>query len=484
MSRTIPIIILLVLSYFIIFMHLGRQPFRVWDEGRLVYNSYEMMENGNLVVTYFDGKPDTYNIKPPLMIWCQSLSMKLFGVSELSYRLPAAIFGFLTCMTLLIFCWRYLKNFWMGIFSALVLLTTKGYITDHGVRYGEYDSPLVFFITLYALLFFLYFNFRKPKYIYAGVTALVCAVLTKGVAGMFLVPVVAGGAFFFPDVRKIFTSRHFYFSILIFLFFVPGYYLLRNYYDHGYIQNVYDNEITGRYASAFEQHKESFWFYFDQIRNSFLGDYYLFIPCGFLAGIFSIDLFTRRFILFVSCCAVFLFIILSTAQTKLFWYIYPIVPFLAILTGYFVWLIFKILSDLDMKRLMKYNLMPFAFVFIFFLTPVRNMINKVYLAPEAPAYYRDVSIGYFMQNLISGKERLNEPVKYVFSSHHFHMDFYAKLLRKKNILITYSKVDDLKAGDLVLCSLEEDEQFIKQHYVAEKVRDDQTRFFYRIYQRL
>ena len=86
-----------------IFWHLDTLPIRVWDEARLAINAYEMLNNGDLIVTHFNGKPDMWNTKPPLLIWIQALFMKILGVNELSVRMPSTIAAFLTCIVLFIF---------------------------------------------------------------------------------------------------------------------------------------------------------------------------------------------------------------------------------------------------------------------------------------------------------------------------------------------------------------------------------------------
>ena len=97
------LILLLVIAGIPLFMHLDALPFRLWDESRLASNAYEMNKNGNLIVTYYDGQPEMWSTKPPLVIWMQVLFIKILGFNELAVRLPSAIAGLLTCMVLLYF---------------------------------------------------------------------------------------------------------------------------------------------------------------------------------------------------------------------------------------------------------------------------------------------------------------------------------------------------------------------------------------------
>ena len=93
-----------------IFVHLNHQPIRIWDEARLAMNAYEMNRDGNLLVTHFEGKPDLWNTKPPLMIWLQVLCIKILGFTELAVRLPSAIAALFTCLVMALFSKRYFND--------------------------------------------------------------------------------------------------------------------------------------------------------------------------------------------------------------------------------------------------------------------------------------------------------------------------------------------------------------------------------------
>ena len=153
--KYIAYILLAVLVYFAIFWNLDYMPIRLWDESRLAINALEMYKNGNYIVTYFDGLPDMWNTKPPLMIWLQVLMFKAFGISVLSLRLPSAISALLTTIAILFFSIKYLKSFWFGFVAVFVLISIDGYIELHSIRTGDYDSLLTLFTTLSGLTYFM-----------------------------------------------------------------------------------------------------------------------------------------------------------------------------------------------------------------------------------------------------------------------------------------------------------------------------------------
>ena len=177
-------VILAALMYMPIFGHLDALPIRIWDEARLAINAYEMLNDGDYIVTHFEGKPDMWNTKPPLLIWVQVFFMKILGVNELSVRLPSAIAAFFTSLVLLIFSHKYLEKFWFGFITVFVLITSHGYINFHSSRTGDYDALLTLFTTLSGLLFFAYCEARNHKYLYLFFLCTALAVLTKSITGL------------------------------------------------------------------------------------------------------------------------------------------------------------------------------------------------------------------------------------------------------------------------------------------------------------
>ena len=135
--RDIAIILLLaILCYFPIFLHLTSRTIQIFDEARPACNAYEMAHDRNLIVTQYEGSPDMWYTKPPLMIWLQVICIKIFGLNELSIRLPAAIAALLTCALIFFFCFMYLQQMSLGVISVLVLITSEGYIKEHVARTG------------------------------------------------------------------------------------------------------------------------------------------------------------------------------------------------------------------------------------------------------------------------------------------------------------------------------------------------------------
>jgi 4-amino-4-deoxy-L-arabinose transferase-like glycosyltransferase len=95
-SRHIFIIIGLGLFFFLPF--LGLVHLFDWDEINFAEAAREMIVTGNYSRVQIDY--EVFTEKPPLFFWFQALSMHIFGINEFSSRLPNAICGIITLITL------------------------------------------------------------------------------------------------------------------------------------------------------------------------------------------------------------------------------------------------------------------------------------------------------------------------------------------------------------------------------------------------
>ena len=258
-------LLLIALLSIPVFGFLDALCIRLWDESRLMMNAYEMSQNGNWIVTYFKGKPDMWNTKPPFLIWCQALMIKCLGFNETAARLPSAFATFFTCMALVYFTSKYFKSFWFGFISVLVLITSLGYVTEHSTRFADYEAMIAFFLTASSISYFIYLENSRLNYLYAFFALITLAVLTKSIVGLMFLPGLFLYTLWKRKVMELTKNKHFYFGIIFFCFFVFGYYLLRELVNPGYLQAVYENELGGRFNTPIEGHSQKFSFYFYNI---------------------------------------------------------------------------------------------------------------------------------------------------------------------------------------------------------------------------
>lgn len=321
-----------LLTFLISLYHITSIEVNLWDESRLAVNAIEMYQNGNFITTYFDGSPDMWNTKPPFMIWCMVLSMKIFGINEFALRFPSIV-SFIT-LSIAIFWYikRKTNDLYSAFFSSLVLITITGLASIHVFRTADYDSMLVLWTTLYCFAFFEYLESNKVKYLKYFFLFFILASLTKGIAAFIPLPAIG---IYLLVTRKfdVFRESKFYSLICYAILIVLGYYFLRENQNPGFINAVYLNELGGRYLDNLDAHLHPWDYYLGLMKNVQLLFWIYFLPLIIVTLVFSKERIVKQIIYFSLLLGGFYLLIISTSQTKLQWYSAPVYPFIAICLG-------------------------------------------------------------------------------------------------------------------------------------------------------
>lgn len=149
-----------------------------WDEVNFAECAREMLVTGNYSQVQIAYQP--FWEKPPLFIWMQAGSMKLFGVSEFSARFPNAVCGVLTLLSVFLIG-KHLHSKKLGWLWALMMASAL--LPHFYFKSGIIDPWFNLFILVSLYLSFVFISKREGKKIsialLAGLT-LGLAVLTKG----------------------------------------------------------------------------------------------------------------------------------------------------------------------------------------------------------------------------------------------------------------------------------------------------------------
>jgi 4-amino-4-deoxy-L-arabinose transferase-like glycosyltransferase len=311
--------------WFSLFNRLEAQPMQVYDEIRLADNAIEMAQTGGLLVTRFDGRPETWNTKPPLQIWLEALSVKALGIRSLAFRLPSALAALLTVFLLFMFARRELDDIWGAALAATLLLSSSGFVLIHSARNGEYDALLVLWMLAASLAFFRFVWRLDEKWLWLTALFMVLAVYTKGVQGLILLPGFLVYAAVAGRFRAVFARKNVYAAMCVALLIVGLYYGVREQLQPGYLHEVWQNELFGRYAVVNEGHNATFFAYFVAMKWWTL---------VLLFGALALPLMKgedRRVGVFTIVVAFSYLLLISVSKTKLEWYAAPVYPFLSLL---------------------------------------------------------------------------------------------------------------------------------------------------------
>lgn len=320
------IVSLLLAASFILFIqfyHLGELPIVQWDESRLAVNAAEMSIDNNWMVTHFEGQPDLYNTKPPLMIWLQTLSIHLFGLNEFAIRFPSALAGTLCILICGLQVYRMTKSIWTSMLSSILLTLSYGFIQLHGTLTGDYDSLLALFVFLSFTQLYNFIFDSKSFSIAKQMLYLSLCIMTKSAAAFITLPIYFAAILVFNNGKG--TLKYIYLWTCASLFFLT-YCLIREYIQAGYLEAIWANDFHGRFSKPLEGHTSHWYYYFV---NLFTTRYSYFIYLLPLAAFIGIK-YKNRSLNFFSLVLFSYLILLSIAKTRIHWYDTPLLPIIGI----------------------------------------------------------------------------------------------------------------------------------------------------------
>lgn len=442
-------ILTMIAIYLAIFFQLGRAPLKQWDESRQAVNAVEMMETGDPIVTYFEGKPDHWSTKPSLVPFIQSLSMKLFGVNEWAFRFPVALFAALTVL-LIIFMGKVMTGEWIpGLTAGLILLSTKGYIHYHVSLTGDYDGVLIFFTTLYIFGFFLATRGAdKGKQVLGYqvfAIGIVFAVLSKGVAGLLFTPALLAYLFYKRSLIPFLRSRTAWTSILFIVAVILSYYLGREALDPGYIQAVLDNELGGRFLTTIEEHHAPPTFYLKMFVKYKFVPWLVLLPFGAWAAWKNVKL--RDALMLLILCATVQSAVVSFSATKLPYYEAPIYPLLALVASFGYWDVVKERLGSIFKIQVSADRLAFSGAALFLIAWAIAFANIFPYKEKKMRPSDDARVG-----LILNERRDLDPVILSHHGYNAHNIFYSKKGAHEGRRITLNWITEVHPGDTIaLC---------------------------------
>jgi 4-amino-4-deoxy-L-arabinose transferase-like glycosyltransferase len=361
------------------FLNLGGEPYHEGDEARGGINALEMRTTGDLVNLRYMGAPDEVRAKPPLLIWCISASMEVFGPTPFALRFPSAVAITLAFLVLFQLITLY-RSPGFALLTGLVLLSVTGMAGWHVGRTGDFDAILLLFLLtgLYFVLRYLDLGHRwamVPAGFFWGL-----AFLTKGLAmgalfpGMFLYLLLT------RRLGKVLSDGRFWVGVGVWLLFVGGWYAVVDRYGATWEEplytgeNVFERLIVHDIWERFTQPNfegrtttSKFTYFLSSLDRTFnLWNYPFF---GFLLyGLYrsyslrgrALDWLRRRPLLLLSLCLWFPYaMLLSLTPQALRQYIVPVLPFVGIAT---VWGFVHFERKREWVRYLFYGLLVFTLV--------------------------------------------------------------------------------------------------------------------------
>jgi 4-amino-4-deoxy-L-arabinose transferase-like glycosyltransferase len=419
---------------------------RWWDESLFAVNSYEMVHNGKFFSPYYNGHPDLFNSKPPMTSWLQVAFIKLIGYNELAIRLPSAISALLCIIIIFLYLARNFDLLWAWT-SALVLMTTYGFIQFHTARTGDSDAILTLYALLMNLYFIKYIYDDRKKYILLFFLFFSLAFTTKMFIPLLFCPAYLVILLMEKKLKSFVVNKEFWIGLIFFLCTTFGLILLRDLDSPGYLKKYFtSSEIA---YSVIHNHEHSWNFYISNLifTNRFQA-------WAFFAGIaigmafFLKQEKEKRLLVGLIALVVFYLIVISAVKTKLIWYDMPMYPLLAILAGYTIYRIFNMARE-------SYNLKQWqinAFVIGSFLGIYCMMVSKAdgNVIPSGEKVL-EANERYIYKRI---KEHKNlDGIKVYYTGHYGSLLFYKyKLADRGQTISLFSQPDFISDDKILVCS--------------------------------
>lgn len=353
------LMLLAIACLFFLFFGIGSYPLIDVDETRYAVMSRDLLNSFNWNDLMLNNQP--FLEKPPLYFWIVSASIKLFGkFTPYAVRFPIALLSSVLVFFTYFFGKKVISRKF-GMISAFTLLTSVFFLVLSHV--AIIDMVLTVFITSAIYCGFLtHFCQEKNKkylwwyfYLFVGL-----GFLAKGILA-FVIPltIIFLYNFITKTAKDIFKPINLLPGLIVFLLVAtPWHLLMYKHYGFEFIKQYFLIHHFGRFMGSEYIGRERPLLYFVPVFLlgflpwtfmffAFLYDGFKKLSAKFQAvqgtvkdkicAIFEATTNEQKLILFASVYFIVVFVLFSTASTKLPTYILPLFPAAALLTGYYWW---------------------------------------------------------------------------------------------------------------------------------------------------
>lgn len=446
-----------LLSFYFLIWEVNKKPLVLWDESRQAINAYEMFKSDDLTVSTYHNKRDLWNTKPHLLVAMQAAGFYISGPSILALRMPSALAAWATVLLVFIFIAGRVSVF-AGFASSIFLLTCFGLTQEHVAATGDYDALLMLFVLCSAIAMFSFTETNSIKQLRLFFLFVVLAFFTKGVAILLWLPAWIVWLVIKKQLKPLLINRQFWYGLAGSLAIIIAYYGLQEYLSPGFIKQAWQNEISGRLLKPNEGHNTSWWFYFVEIYSYAFAYWWLVIP-GLAAAIYSKK--TRDLGFWTSVLAFTFLLFISIAKTRIYWYMAPVYPFLAIACGVGLRQLLILIKPLDNIGLLK----PMLYISILTaisITPALRVFS--YKNDMAPTNDPKKDMAITFRNIENGIYQWPKNCKLLSDGYEPIVEYYTLILKDKNIKIPAVKQSDVNTGDTLCIFTSDDKEFIARRF--------------------
>lgn len=402
-QRSAAFVLVLLFATFFFLYRLGENHLIEFDEALYAVIAKNMLQNGNYLIPILRGGFPWFD-KPPLYFWFSALSLKIFGLNAFAARLPAALAGIGTT-TIVFFLGKNLFNARTGFLAAIILASSPGFL--YYGRLGMTDMLLVFFFTL-TLLSFWQARTHPSFYLLTGFS-LGLGLLTKNLIVLLaLAPMSVILIKDFRENRQKISVHYLLLGLTVAaVVSLPWHLYMLATFRQNFIDTYFLYHTFGRLGQTLEGERAPLFWYLKVIRTQ-LQIWYLFLYPALLWSFVQLLKKRAAALTYLLTAAATIFLVFTSASSKLIWFALPIYPFLALLIAAFLT---DLLNPLSPNR-------PAAFLIpLLLLTLLHNAANLKKFVP--PDFSRDLVTG-----VAAAEKRDAQKPLFVPSDNYYVTSFY------------------------------------------------------------
>jgi 4-amino-4-deoxy-L-arabinose transferase-like glycosyltransferase len=175
---------LAVIAALLLFPALRRPGLAGYDDSFFSHEAKEMVRTGDWGNVRLNG--EIILQIPPMFLWLQACSFKIFGINDAAGKLPAVALGFGTILLMYFLTLQLTGDAWLAVLAMLVLTSTQFFLKN--ATHAMTDVPFTFFFTL--VIFCYLKGLKKNVYLSLLGVPLGCALLTRSVVAFLALGIV------------------------------------------------------------------------------------------------------------------------------------------------------------------------------------------------------------------------------------------------------------------------------------------------------
>ncbi len=308
-----------------------------------------------------------YHLERPFLVYLAMIgSISIFGQSEWAYRLPSFIFGLLTLLATLIFISRFTsKRSAPGFIIAILSLITSSDLWLSS-QYAQMDTGITLFIFLSLLSLISFCQYKQDRFIYLTGLLFALSILSKGQPSIiFLFPLI-----YLLIIKRLVFKDLAKFGLATLILLLPWVIYLSAMFGLELVIKVFSNFAISSASIIYQHNVAPFFWYIRWWWESLRPGWTLFL-CLFLY-----DLLHRKIDWRKGALLSYIFgglLAFSIPINKIWWYVLPLIPAIAIYIYFSIEQILKISPN---------KIVNFSLIIILASLPVflrtTNSISLVY----------------------------------------------------------------------------------------------------------